>query len=141
MPEESTTPDLVERVRVILEAADRADFDPILEFYASDAVWDVRDGMGTFTGPAAIRSHWEDWWSSYEGLSIDVREILELGSGVVIATFAFGGVLKGSTAEIQTQVTLVYEWARGAVARVTAYFDIDEARAAAERLAEERADV
>jgi hypothetical protein len=31
-PDESTTPDLVERVRVILEAADRADFDAILEF-------------------------------------------------------------------------------------------------------------
>jgi hypothetical protein len=32
----------------------------------------------------------------------------------------------------------VYEWADGAVARATTHTDIDEARAAAERLAEER---
>jgi len=39
MTEESTTPDLVEKVRVMLEAADRADFDAALAFYAPDAVW------------------------------------------------------------------------------------------------------
>jgi hypothetical protein len=33
MSEEPTTPDLVERVHVIQEAADRADFDTILQFY------------------------------------------------------------------------------------------------------------
>jgi limonene-1,2-epoxide hydrolase len=137
MPEESTTPDLVELVRGILAAANREDWDAILDLYASDAVWDT-DGMGTFEGPSAIRGFWQDWWSSYERLEIDVQEILDIGNGVVLATFPFGGLPRGSTAEVRTQMALVYEWAHGAVAHVTSYFDVDEARAAAERLAESR---
>jgi ketosteroid isomerase-like protein len=138
MSEESVMPDLVERVRVILEAADRADFDTILGFYAPDAVWDMPEGMGTFEGPAAIRGFWEDWWSSYERLHLELHEILDLGNGVVFAPFQFGGRLKRSAAEVETEMVIVYEWVQGAVVRATAYFDIDEARAAAERLSAKR---
>jgi ketosteroid isomerase-like protein len=138
MPEGSTTHDPVELVRGILEAANREDWDAILAFYAPNAVWDT-DGMGTFEGPAAIRGFWEDWWGSYEHLQIDVLEILEIGSGVVLAAFHFQGAPKGTTAEAQTYIALVYEWVHGAVARVNTYFDISQGRAAAEGLAEERA--
>jgi ketosteroid isomerase-like protein len=130
--------DLVELVRVILAAADRADFDAILSFYAPDAVWEMPEGMGTFTGPTAIRGFWEDWWSSYEHLNLELHEILDLGNGVVFAPFRFGGLPKGSAAEVKTEMAIVYEWARGAVTRATAYFDVNDARAAAERLAKER---
>jgi hypothetical protein len=51
--------------------------------------------MGTFEGPSAIRGFWEDWWSSYEHLQIDVLEILEAGNGVVVATFLFKGLRRG----------------------------------------------
>jgi ketosteroid isomerase-like protein len=53
MSEESMTPDLVEHVRAILEAADRADFDSILAFYAPDAVWEL--GAGDDARAAAER--------------------------------------------------------------------------------------
>jgi ketosteroid isomerase-like protein len=138
VPEESTTPDLVERVRVILEAADRADFDAILEFYAADAVWDMPDGLGTFEGPAAIRAFWADWWSSYEWIDLEPPEILDVGGGIVFAPFQIGGRPKGSAAEVQTEMAIVYEWVDDAVQRASAYFDIDEARAAAEGLAGKR---
>jgi ketosteroid isomerase-like protein len=138
MSEEPTTAGLAELVRVILEAASREDWDAILAFYARDAVWDT-DGMGTFEGPAAIRGFWEDWWDSYEHLHIDVLEIVEIGNGVVLAAFHFRGPPKGTTAEAQTYIALVYEWVHGVIARVTTYFDIDEGRAVAERLAEDRA--
>jgi ketosteroid isomerase-like protein len=137
MSEEPTTPDVVELVRDILDAANREDWDAILAQYASDAVWDT-EGMGTFEGPAAIRSFWEDWWGTYEHLQIDVLEILEIGKGVVLAAFHLQGPPKGTTAEAQTYIALVYEWVHGTVARVTTYFDISEGRAAAERLAQER---
>jgi len=139
MSEESATPDLVERVRIILEAADRADFDTILSFYAPGAVWDMPDGLGTFEGEAAIRGFWEDWWSSYESLDLELHEILDLGNGIVFAPFRFSGPPKGTAVEIQTEMAIVYEWVHGSVARATSYRDVDEARAAAERLAEERA--
>jgi ketosteroid isomerase-like protein len=137
MSEESTTPDLVGLVRGILEAANREDWDAILAHYALDAMWDT-GGMGTFEGPAAIRGFWEDWWSSYERLQIDVLEIREIGNGVVLAVFHFQGPPKGTTAEAQTFIALVYEWVRGAVAHVTTYFDLTAGRAAAERLVESR---
>jgi ketosteroid isomerase-like protein len=137
MAEESTTPELVERVRRILDAANREDWDAILAYYASDAVWDT-EGMGTFEGPARIRGFWEDWWGSYERLQIDVLEVREIGNGVVLAAFHFQGPPKGTTAEAQTYIALVYEWVHGAIAHVTTYFDIDTGRAAAERLADKR---
>jgi ketosteroid isomerase-like protein len=56
MPEKSMTPDLVESVRLILDAADRADFDTTLEFYAPDAVWVMPDGNLAFEGADATRS-------------------------------------------------------------------------------------
>ena len=96
MSEESTTPDLVELVRGILEAANREDWDAILAHYAPDAVWDMSDGMGTFEGPSAIRGFWQDWWSSYERLEIDVLEILDVGNGVVLAAFHLKGASEGN---------------------------------------------
>jgi len=59
MPEESTTPDLVELTRRNFEAANRRDFDAVLSFFAPDAVWDASlsgVGIGTFEGSAAVRN-------------------------------------------------------------------------------------
>ena len=50
------------------------------------------------------------------------------------------GLHAGSKVELQMRDAHVYEWVRGAVARITLDTDIDEARAAAERLAQDRAD-
>jgi len=138
MSEESATPDLAKRVRVILEAADRADFDRILEFYAPNAVWDMPDGMGTFKGHAAIRGFWEDWWSSYESLDLKLHEIVNLGNGIVFAPFRFGGQPKGSAAVVQTEMAIVYEWVHGDVVRATSYFDVNQARSTAEGLAQDQ---
>jgi hypothetical protein len=53
MTEESTTPDLVERVRRSIQAANDRDIDWALTFFAPDGVWDMSPwGMGTFVDPA-----------------------------------------------------------------------------------------
>jgi hypothetical protein len=44
-----------------------------------------------------------------------------------------------SSGEVRLRSGVVGEWVDGVIVRVTIYPDIDEARAAAERLAEERA--
>jgi ketosteroid isomerase-like protein len=44
----------------------------------------------------------------------------------------------GSTGHVQTRTAFTSEWEDGKIARVTVYYDIDEAGAAAERLAQER---
>jgi ketosteroid isomerase-like protein len=138
MAEESTTPDLVELVRGFWASASRSDWDAILRFYAPDAVWDMSPlGLGTYEDEAAMRGLWDDWVRSYEELALDV-DARDLGGGVVLAVADQNARPVGSTGHVQATQALVYLWDHGKVTRVTVYTDINEARAAAERLAEER---
>jgi hypothetical protein len=47
--------------------------------------------------------------------------------------------LRAATASFGCATPTFYEWVEGMIVRTTVYADIDEARAAAERLAQERA--
>ena len=140
MSGESTTPDLVELVRGSFEAADRRDFDALMIFYAPDAVWDMSPfGMGTFEGLAAIRGFFEDWMRAYEEYEMEPEEILDLGNGVGFVVTRLTGRPVGAASGLTRRRPLAFVWVEGLVARVTApSSDIDEARAAAERLAESR---
>jgi ketosteroid isomerase-like protein len=139
MPEESTTPDLVERQKRLTEAASRGDLDVLMAFYAPDAVYDMSPmGMGTFEGLAAVRGFLEDWLASYEEYEVEAEEALDLGNGVGFRVLIQKGRPAGSSGEVQLRYAAVSVFEDGEFARVTNYGDIDEARAAAERLAEER---
>jgi ketosteroid isomerase-like protein len=136
--EESTTPDLVELVRGLWASARRSDWDAILRFYAPGAVWDMSPlGLGTYEDEAAMRGLWDDWVGAYQELDHEL-EAIDLGNGVVLAVLDQNARPVGSTGQVHARQVLVYEWEAGMVVRVTVYSDIDQARAAAERLAEER---
>jgi ketosteroid isomerase-like protein len=138
MPEESTTPDVADLVRSFWDWSTDRDWDAILAFYAADAVWDMTPvGLGTYDDAVAMRGLWDDWVSSNEELALDV-DARDLGGGVVLAIVDQNARPVGSTAHVQAHQALVYLWEHGTVTRVTVYTDIDEARADAERLAEER---
>ena len=137
--EESTTPDLVELVRRNVQAGSDRDLDAALALYAPDAVWDMSPfGMGTFEGIGAIRGFMEDWLAAYEEYAMEAEEIVDLGNGVSFAVILQEGRLVGSSGEVQLTYASTGVWVNGVMKRVTNYGDIDEARAAAERLAEER---
>jgi ketosteroid isomerase-like protein len=139
MPEESTTADLVELQKRFTEAAHRRDLDAIMAFYAPDAVYDMSPmGMGVFEGQAAARGFLEDWFASYEEYEFEAEEILDLGNGVVFRVLIQKGRPVGSSGEVELRYAAVAVWEDGKIARMTNYTDIDEARAVAERLAEER---
>ena len=139
MSEESTTPDLVELARRSLEAANHRDFDAMLSFWSPDPVWDVSPmGLGVYEGPAAIRGFFEDWIGAYEEWEIEPEEILDLGNGVVLAVLLQSARPAGSDGHVRLRYAAVSLWIEGLVERTTNYLDIDEARAAAERLAESR---
>ena len=139
MPEESRPPDLVERWRQASEAAERGEFDAVMSVYAPDAVWDAsRAGVGTFDGMAAIRSFLEDWFGDYEEYEYQQEEGIDLGNGVVFVVGRVDGRPAGSTGRAQERWAFTSVWTAGMIRRVTVGNDIDEARAAAERLAEER---
>ena len=138
MPEESTTPDLMELVRRLDEAANRRDFDAAVSFYAPDAVLEGRASGMTFEGRAAIRGFFEDMTVAYDEFELRSEEILDLGNGVVVGVVRGSGRPVGSTGRVENRVVIVAVWEEGLIVRSIGYDDIDEARAAAERLAEER---
>jgi ketosteroid isomerase-like protein len=139
MSEESTTPDLVELTRRQFEAVNRRDLDALMRAVAPDAVYDTSPaGMGTYEGPAAIRAFIGGWWDAFEQVAFEPEDVLELGYGVVFSVVCQKGRPAKSTGHVQRREAYVLEWAENMIRRVTVYTDIDEARAAAERLAEER---
>jgi len=73
---------------------------------------------------------------------MEPEEIVDLGNGVVFVAVRLTARPIGSAGSaLVRRRPLVFVWVEGMVARVTAYADsLDEGRAAAERLAQERAD-
>jgi ketosteroid isomerase-like protein len=136
--EESTTPDLVELGRRFLEAANRRDFDAMLSFFAPDAVWEGMALRTTLEGVAAIRGFWQDWFVSYEEFWFEPEEMLDLGNRVTFGVVILKGRPVGGSGYVQMRYASVFEWVDGLVVRATFYTDADQARAAAERLAESR---
>ena len=139
MSEESTTPDWVELTRRSLDAANRHQADALMCFYAADAVFDVTDaGLGTFEGVAAIKSFLEDWWGTWGDHRMEVEEIVDLGHGVVFTVVREDGRLAGSDGHVEQRRGWVLLWVQDTIKRQAGYLDLDEARAAGERLAEEQ---
>ena len=95
-------------------------------------------GMGTFEGQAAVRGFMEDWFASYEEWELQMVEVEDLGNAVTFGVLIQKGRPAGSSGEVELRFGTVNVWEDGKIARITNYTDIDEARAAAERLAEER---
>jgi ketosteroid isomerase-like protein len=135
MSKDFTTPDPVELVRKQLEALDRGDFDAVMSNVAEDGVLDGRADL--IEGRAAIRGFVEEWFSAYEELDYELEEVSDLGGGVVFAVVIQDGRLVGSAGRIRQREGWVYLWEGGSIARL-ATSDVDQARAAAERLAQER---
>jgi ketosteroid isomerase-like protein len=139
MSEEPTTPDLVELTHRIFDAADRGDFDAMMSFFDSEPVYDVSPiGLGVYDGATAIRRFLEEWRGSYVEYDTKPMEVLEPGEGVTFAVVIQKGQPAGSDSQVRFEWAAVFTWAEGLIVRITNYTDVDEARAAAERLAESK---
>jgi len=138
MHEQAATPDLVERWRLAAEAAYRGDLDATMGIFAADAVWEVQPLGISHRGARAIRSFLEDWLGSYENYEDDQEEGLDLGNGVVFVVSRLDARPGGSRGRVQERWSFTVMWVGGMVTRVTGRNDINEARRAAERLAESR---
>jgi hypothetical protein len=138
MPEESTTPDLVDLMRAVIEASG---VEETMRFFGPASVYDLSVmGVGVFEGYDTIRGFLEEWLSSYDESEDEAEEITEFGNGVVLAVIRGKARPAGSPAGVQVTArrNAVAVWADDLIVRITIYRDIDEARAAAERLAQER---
>ena len=95
-------------------------------------------GIGVFEGREAALGCWVDVRGSYEDFEQVIEEICDLGNGVGFGVVFARGRLPGSAGWIELRYANVWIWTEGLTERITYYTDINEARAAAERLAEER---
>ena len=138
MPEGSTTPDLVELVREMWAGVSRRDLDAVGSLFAPDAIWDTMLIDGHLEGVAAMAKFNTDWLGGYEQFEIEAEEVRAIGKGVTFAVVSMSGMPVGSNASVRQRFASVMVWSGGVIVRVKDYTDIDEARAAAERLAEER---
>ena len=143
--EESTTRDLEEASRRAFEALNRRDFDAALSLYTPDVVLElpplgsaVLEG-GPLIGHEALRKFWEDLTGSFQHFEYASEDFHDLGSGVTFGVLVQRGAPHGSDRFVETRLGVPAIWRDGQIARATSYEDVDEARAAAERLAEERA--
>ncbi len=138
MSEESTTPDLVERVHRQREAANRRDLDAVMSSFAVDAVLEGRALGDIYEGQKAIRAFLDGWFGMYDELEFRFEEVHDLGNGVVFAVVVQEARPSGIAGHVRQREGWVYVGVEGLIARIT-ISEIDEARAAAERLAHERA--
>lgn len=137
MTKESTTPDFVELVRKQVEALDRGDLDGVMSSVIEDGVLDGRAVGDFFEGRAAIRSFLGDWFRAYEELGFELEEVSHLGGGVVFAVVIQEGRLVGGEGRLRQREGWVYLCEGGSIARLT-ISDVDGARAASERVAQEQ---
>ena len=139
MSQEPMTPDVVELVRGAFEAVNRGDLDTVMSLFAPNAVVDLSQReLPSFEGVSAIRSFLEDWIGSYEELRWELEEVMDLGDGVVFGVVHQNARPAGSARYVRQREGWVWVWVESLIVRMTTYSDIDEARAAAERLAKER---
>src|SRR4051794_16542754 len=125
----------VDLVHKQLEALDRGDLDGVISSVAEDGLLDGRADL--IEGRAAIRGFLKEWFGAYEELNFELEEVSDLGGGVVFAVVIQDGRPVGSDGRVRQREGWVYLCVGGSIARL-ATSDVDQGRAAAERLAEQR---
>jgi ketosteroid isomerase-like protein len=115
------------------------DLDAVTALFAPGSIWDAsRWGLGSHEAPRALRVFLGDWIGSFDVYGLTVQEIRDLGSGVVFVVFVHEAGPEGHGNALRVRSSAVLGWRARQLVALTSYPDMDEARAAAERLAKER---
>jgi SnoaL-like domain len=139
MSEKSPTPDLVESTHRLHRLLNSRDLDAVTDLFVPGSVWDAsRWGLGSHEAPNSLRQFLEDWIGSFDAYELTVQEIQDLGNGIVFAVFLHAADLRGGGGSLRVRSSAVLDWEAGQLVALTSYREMDEARAGAERLAEER---
>jgi ketosteroid isomerase-like protein len=136
MPDKSTTPGLVELVQRWIDARNAGNIDAAMNLCASDIVF---EGLfETFEGRAAVRGFFQDWLDTYDELEVAVEEMRDLGNGVTFGVCTQRGRPRGTAGWVRVRYGVVTTWEDELLRRNTSSLDVEQARADAERLAQER---
>jgi ketosteroid isomerase-like protein len=141
MSVESRTPGLVELVRRCFEAISAGNLDEAQRVLTHDAVVDMRRTDGVVVhGLDAIRAFQEDWLAGYDEVVYTAEEIIDAGNGVAFVRVLQTARPTGTTGHVSQREAHIWITEDGCFVRVIVYpnSELDEARATAARLANER---
>ena len=95
----------VELIRATIGAFNRNDLDAAVEAMHPEIEWQTLDVMpdrGTYRGHAGVRSFWQMWVDTFQGLQLHLEACVPLGEDQVIATLRVSGEGTGSGAGVES---------------------------------------
>lgn len=110
-------------------------WDPEIEWRAIEG---APDDVGVMRGRDRVRRYYEEWQELFEEISVEAREVVEVGDSVVAVQRA-AGRSRSSGVETTIDYAVVYTLKDGRIASGREYATRDEAVAAAHSLARTRA--
>ena len=120
-------------VRKALEDSDSS-LDRVAHLWDPEIDWRAIEGapddIGIFTGHEAMRRYYGQWYATFEQLRVRVEELREVGDQVVAGVHVTGR-MKGSDAEIEMRLGIVYTLRNGLIVRGREYSTWAEALEAA----------
>jgi len=120
----------VETVRQALRAFDRG-LEEVVDYWDPEIDWRAIEGapddVGVFSGRDALRRYYEQWYETFDDLRADAEELTDLGDGRVVASMHVVGRMKGSHAEVDMRLAIVYTVRGGLIVRGREYATREEA--------------
>ena len=115
----------VEIVKVAYEALASGGLDPFMEHFTDDieyrSIEGAPDDRGPIHGKNAMRAFVQDWIDTFDEFKIDPVELIDAGSGVVVAVVRYGGRAKLSGIETDETFGVVFTIRDGRIARGREY--------------------
>ena len=113
----------VEIVRSALASFDRS-LDRVAEFWDPEIDWRAIEGapddIGVFKGHEAMRRYYGQWYETLDDIQVETEELLDVGDQVVAMVRAVGR-MKGSDANIDMRLGIVYTVRDGLIVRGREY--------------------
>ena len=123
----------VEVVRSALASFDRS-LDRVAEFWDPEIDWRAIEGapddIGVFKGHEAMRRYYGQWYETFDDSQVETEELLDAGEQIVAMIRAVGR-MKGSGANIDMRLGIVYTVRDGLIVRGREYPSREEALEAA----------
>ena len=130
----------VEFVRRSFDAWNANDWEALGRFYDPDVQGKAPEGWpetGVIHGWEAVRTQFARNKDSWEEEHVEIEEIRELPSGLVLARIRWITTGKGSGLNFESLVNILFELRDGLITRVEYYFDQEDALSRVAELARE----
>jgi ketosteroid isomerase-like protein len=122
-----------ERVRAVIDAINGADVDAFLERTDAEFEWKALERSplaGTHRGQAEVRAYLEEWFNTFDGMHLDIEELVEVNHHV-LAVVRGHGWGKASGVEVTNRFCQLWTVGDGLPTRMREYETREEALAAA----------